>query len=90
MIAGLAKDSPVEVAMLCCVLLKKYFLDSRPNNGIAVTELSESDLTSVLQSVSATFDFDTQPLMLLKRKGEVLAKLYSKLGQQNQFIQFLA
>ena len=45
LILGLAKDSPVEVAMLCCVLLKKYFLDSRPNSGITVTELSESDLT---------------------------------------------
>ena len=28
--------------------------------------------------------------MLLKRKCEVLAKLYSKLGQQNLFIQMLA
>ena len=80
----------MEIATLCCVLLKKYFLDARPNSDVQVTELSESDLVQLMQSVSQTFDFDTQPLILLKRKGEVLAKLYSKLGQQTQFIQFLA
>jgi hypothetical protein len=34
LIAGLAKDSPQEIATLCCVLLKKYFLDNRPNSGV--------------------------------------------------------
>ena len=90
LIAGLAKDSPQEVATLCCVLLKKYFLDARPNSEVQITELSDADATQLLQSVTDTFDFEAQPLMLLKRKGEVLAKLYSRLGQQTQFIQFLA
>ena len=55
-----------------------------------MTDLSDADMTQLLQSVTETFDFDSQPLLLLKRKGEVLAKLYSRLGQQTQFIQFLA
>lgn len=81
LIQGLAKDSPQEVATLSCVLLKKYFLDARPGQDFQVTELSADDIQQLLQSVVQTLDFDTQPLLLLKRKGEVLAKLYSKLGQ---------
>jgi hypothetical protein len=56
-------------------------LDARPGQDFQVTELSADDIQQLLQSVVQTLDFDTQPLLLLKRKGEVLAKLYSKLGQ---------
>jgi hypothetical protein len=34
LITGLSKDSKEEVATICCVLLKKYFLDARPNSDV--------------------------------------------------------
>lgn len=75
---------------MSCVLLKKYFLDSRATPDFQPTELSASDIQSLLESVIHSCEFDSQPLLLLKRKCEVLAKLYSKLGQQDLFIQMLA
>ena len=82
LIGGLS--STPEVAVLCCVLLKKYFLDPR-----STANLSPEDLERLKASVEASFDFENQPLHLLKRKGDVLSKLYSKLNKKQELLQWL-
>ena len=42
-----------EVASMCCVLLKKYFLDSR-----ASTELGDQDLENLRNALLASIDLD--------------------------------
>ena len=79
---------------MCCVLLKKYFLDVRPaskltNPDVVATELSAGDLEQLRSSVVESLAFDSQSLSLLKRKCEVLGKIYSKLDRQTDLIQFL-
>ena len=51
LIAGLSNST--EVATLCCVLLKKYFLDLR-----AQAELSASDLESLKTAIESSLDFE--------------------------------
>ena len=51
LISGLATS--VEVATLCCVLLKKYFLDLR-----ATATLSPSDLESLKTAIEGSLDFE--------------------------------
>ena len=71
----------IEVATLCCVLLKKYFLDIR-----AQAELSAEDLEQLKAAIEGSLDFEGQPMVLLKRKGDVLSKIYSKLNKKDVFV----
>ena len=73
-----------EVATLCCVLLKKYFLDIR-----ATASLTPEDLESLKTAIEGSLDFENQPIVLLKRKGDVLSKIYSKLERKDVFVQYL-
>ena len=73
-----------EVATLCCVLLKKYFLDLR-----AKAELSAADLEQLKSAIESSLDFEAQPMVLLKRKGDVLSKIYTKLDKKDVFVQYL-
>jgi len=82
LIAGLTAS--IEVATLCCVLLKKYFLDFR-----AQASLSDTDLEQLKAAIEGSLDFENQPLVLLKRKGDVLSKIYSKLNKKDVFVQYL-
>ena len=82
MIAG--QSGSTEVATLCCVLLKKYFLDKR-----AASTLSPEDLESLKGAIEGSLDFDNQPMVLLKRKGDVLSMIYYKLDKKDVFVQYL-
>jgi len=73
-----------EVASLCCVLMKKYFLDNR-----ATTILGDSDLENLRNAVLSSMDFEKQPLSLLKRKGDVLSKIYAKLNKSEMLLAYL-
>ena len=66
---------------MSCVLLKKYYLDIK-----ATAELNNGDLETFKQAVLASIDFNAQPIALLKRKGDVLSKIYSKLNQNGEFL----
>ena len=69
---------------MSCVLLKKYFLDLR-----AQAELSATDLEQLKSAIEGSLDFEGQPMVLLKRKGDVLSKIYSKLEKKDVFVQYL-
>ena len=73
-----------EVASMCCVLLKKYFLDSR-----AQTELAEQDLENLRNALLESIDLNKQPLSLLKRKADVLSKIYAKLKKTEMLLAYL-
>jgi hypothetical protein len=73
-----------EVASMCCVLLKKYFLDSR-----ATTELADQDLENLRNALLESIDLEKQPLSLLKRKGDVLSKIYAKLKKTEMLLAYL-
>lgn len=79
-------DKP-EVATMCCVLLKKYFLDSRATNKLEPAQLNE--LLQAVQSSIQT-NLSEQPLHLLKRKGDVLVRTYTNLNRSSELLAMLA
>ena len=81
---GMTRDK-LEEASLSCVLFKKYFLDDKRAEG----SVSESDLEQMRATVMSTLDF-TQPLLILKRKGDILSKIYSKQGKNEDLLKLLA
>lgn len=81
--AGLSGDQ--QLATLSCVLLKKYFLDWK-----STANLSEQVLNQLKSAVEATLDIESQPMSLLKPKGDVLSKIYAKLEKKSDFLMYLA
>lgn len=55
----------------------------------AQSNLSESDLESLRSAIMNTIEFDKQPLSLLKRKGDIIARIYSKLGKTQELLVYL-
>ena len=52
-------------------------------------DLSAADLEGLKTAIEGSLDFDNQPMVLLKRKGDVLSKIYSKLEKKDVFVQYL-
>jgi hypothetical protein len=79
-------DKP-EVATMCCVLLKKYFLDKR-----AQSQMATPDLMMLLQAMQNSIQQNTadQPLSLLKRKGDVMTRVYMLLNKCTELVSMLA
>ena len=76
------KSEQAEVAQISCVLFKKYFLEN--SEGV-----SPDDLRQMQEAVMASLDFQTQPLLLLKRKGDVLAKIYALRGENEALLKLV-
>lgn len=55
------------------MLLKKYFVDNQEG-------VSPSDLEQIKSAVMGSLDFQTQQLPLLKRKGDLISKIYMLLN----------
>ena len=55
----------------------------------ATANLSEQDLTALKTAIEGTLDFESQPMSLLKPKGDVLSKIYAKLEKKDVFVQYL-
>jgi hypothetical protein len=73
-----------EVAQLSCLMYKKLFLDDSRAQSLSV-----SDLEMMKASIMQTMDLSNQPLTLLKRKGDILSKVYSKLNQSEDLLKLL-
>ena len=65
-------------------MYKKLFLDDSRAN-----DLSTSDLEMMKTSIMQTIDLGNQPLTLLKRKGDILSKVYAKLNQNEDLLKLL-
>ena len=81
LIAGLSAEQPEAIATMSCICLKKYYLDIQ-----AAAQLDSGDLETFKQAIVASLDFSSQTMSLLKRKGDVLSKIYSKLEQNGEFL----
>ena len=79
---GMKKDN-LEVASLACVLFKKYYLDDRRAESISV-----DDLETMKSTIMGTIDF-AQPLTLLKRKGDIISKIFSKQNKNEDLLNLL-
>jgi len=67
------KSEDSAIAQLAAVMYKKLFLDDARSEN-----LSAADLEIMKQSIMATVNF-TQSITLLKRKGDIISKIFSKL-----------
>ena len=76
------RSEQLEIAQISCILFKKYFLDN--SEGISAT-----DYEQMKQAVMESLDFKTQPLLLLKRKGDVLSKIFSLQGKNEELLNLL-
>ena len=79
---GNLKNDNVEVAQMSCVLFKKYFLDN--SEGVAANDFDQMRI-AVLESV----DFQTQPMVLLKRKGDLISKIFMLQEKNEDLLQIL-
>lgn len=76
------KSEKVEVAQMSCILFKKYFLDNAEG-------VSPEDLDQMLQVVMDSLDFQTQPLILLRRKGDIISKIFSLQNKNEELLKLL-
>lgn len=67
------KNSDASVAQLASLMYKKLFLDDE-----RASTLSADDLEHMKMNVMGTVDFASNTLQTLKRKGDILSKIYSK------------
>jgi len=79
---GNLKNNNVEVAQMSCHLLKKYFLDNR--EGVEVNDVDQMRI-AVLESL----DFKTQSMVLLKRKGDLISKIFMLQEKNEELLQIL-
>ena len=76
------KSDNTQVAQTSCVLFKKYFLEN--SEGV------DSDVLRQMQeAVMESLNFQTQPLLLLKRKGDVLAKIHALRGESEALLKLV-
>jgi hypothetical protein len=80
-IANMSSDK-ADVAQISCVLFKKYFLDN--TEGV-----NPSDYESMQEAVMKSIDFKTQNMILLKRKRDLISKIYSLQNQNESFLKIL-
>lgn len=84
LVEGMKNSAKPEVAQLSCLMYKKLFLDDS-----RAQSLSASDLGMMKASIMQTMDLSNQSLTLLKRKGDILSKVYSKLNQNEDLLKLL-
>ena len=63
-----------QIAQLAAIVYKKQFLDDARSES-----LSAGDLEHMKSSIMATIDF-SQNITLLKRKGDIISKIFTKLN----------
>lgn len=77
------KDPDFSIAQLSAITYKKLFLDDPRSEQLTV-----QDLESMKQSVLSTMDF-TQRLPLLRKKGDILSKLFTKQKRSEDLLKLL-
>eukprot|EP00347_Sterkiella_histriomuscorum_P001538 403371652 len=79
------KNQKQDVAQLSCIMYKKLFLDDATTSST----LSTDDLEMMKQQVMGTLDFNNQGVSLLKRKGDVLSKIFAKQQKSEDLLKLL-
>lgn len=73
---------------LACILLKKYFLDDRPEEADC-EQISLEEVAALKQRLKETLDVGAEPMNLLRRKAEIICKLHKKEGSYDELQQQL-
>ena len=73
LIEGMKNSQDQNIAQLAALMYKKLFLDDSKKSD----SLTESDLEMMKSAVMSTMDFN-QNMTLLKRKGDIISKIFSK------------
>lgn len=71
------------VAQMACVLFKKYFLD------VEEPKLQEAAFGKMCEAVLGSVEFKNQKLLTLKRKAEILAKVYKLQNKSEELLQLI-
>ena len=71
-----------DVAQIACVLFKKYFLDN--TEGV-----NPSDYAAMQEAVLQSLDFKNQNMVLLKRKGDFISKVFTLQNKNEQLLSLL-
>lgn len=78
------KSQTNEIAQLASLMYKKLFLDDE-----RADQLSIDDLEHMKMNVMGTIDFNANSLQSLKRKGDILSKIYSKQNKNEDLLKLL-
>jgi len=80
------KNADQGVAQLAALMYKKLFLDDS-----RVEQLSMEDLDLMKQAVMSTIsgDFSSQNMTLLKRKGDIISKIYVRQNRSEELLKML-
>lgn len=76
------KNENEAVSQISCVLFKKYFLDE--SEGV-----NPDDYEQMKKAVLESLDFTSQSLLTLKRKAELLAKIFKLQEQSEELLKML-
>lgn len=76
------KNEKEDISQISCVLFKKYFLDD--GEGV-----NPDDYEQMKKAVLESLDFSTQSLLTLKRKADLLAKIFKLQEQSEQLLKML-
>jgi hypothetical protein len=62
---------------LACILLKKFYLDERPEEK-DFEQITLGDVSLLKQLITTNLDVANEPMNLLRRKAEIICKLHKK------------
>jgi len=79
---GNLKNDNVETAQMSCIMFKKYFLDN--TEGV-----NPNDFDQMRVAVLESLDFKTQPMVLLKRKGDLISKIFMLQEKSEELLHIL-
>lgn len=67
----------LNLKVLACVLLKKYYLDDRAEEK-QLEQITPEMIQTLKVQLQSSLNFETEPINLLRRKAEIICKLYKK------------
>jgi hypothetical protein len=83
LLQGMQQVDDQGIAQLAALMYKKLFLDDARSEN-----LSAGELEMMKGSIMSTIDF-SQNMTLLKRKGDIISKIFTKLKQSEEFLKLL-
>jgi importin-5 len=73
------------IRTLACILLKKLYLDDRTEEEKCV-QLNPDELATLRNKIENQIDMEKEPMTLIRRKAEIICKLYKKQGDYSELI----
>ena len=74
---------------LACLLLKKFFLDDRKEEA-ELEQITLEEVSLIKQKLKDSLDVASEPMNLLRRKAEIICKLYKRAGSYGGLVEQVA